>query len=111
MRSTGPDLATRQLVVDRDHRRCLRCSAPGEQVHHRKPRGMGGSSLPGINSPENLILLCQRCHAFIESSRAEAYRDGWLVHRGDDPAEVPIRRHGGLVLLFPDGGMEVAPWT
>ena len=29
---TGPDLATRQLVIDRAGRKCERCGQPGEQM-------------------------------------------------------------------------------
>ena len=97
---TGPDLATRQLVVDRDMRRCVRCGEPGQQIHHRKPRGMGGTSDPAINSPANLVLLCLACHAYIESHRADAYESGWLVRRWQDPAEVTAWDLAGIEIEF-----------
>lgn len=112
---TGPNLATRQLVIERDHGRCLRCGGPMESIHHRKPRGMGGTRDASINSPVNLVSLCGHgtagCHGWIESHRDAAYRDGWLVRRNEDPAEVLIRTRELMVLLFEDGGMAVSPWT
>lgn len=91
MRATGPDLRTRQGVIDRDQRRCRRCSAPMAQIHHRRPRGMGGSRHdPAINAPSNLVCLCVECHGWIESHRAESYDAGWLVHRRHNPASIPL---------------------
>lgn len=52
------------------------CSG-GIQVHHRTPRGSGGSreSLP-------LATLCLGHHAWVESYREEARDIGLLVRRG-----------------------------
>lgn len=110
-RNTGPNGATRMTVHIRDEDRCMRCGGfvwelAGHSVHHRLPRGQGGS-----NRLSNLILLCGSattgCHGYIESHRGEAYdpHQGWLVRRDVDPATVPIlcaRR--GLILLDNDGG-------
>ena len=110
---TGPDLATRQLVIDRDGRRCVRCHKPGQHIHHRKPRGMGGTSDPAINSPANLIYLCMVCHEYIEKHREEGYADGWLVRRNTDPATVAVLALSGLELTYRhDGSVErhPVPW-
>lgn len=97
-RSTGPEERIRQLVLARDELRCQRCSASvkwgGCQVHHRLPRGLGGSSDPAINEPCNLLTLCSGCHGRVESYRTEAYAHGWLVERGRNPADVPVLRFG-----------------
>jgi 5-methylcytosine-specific restriction protein A len=100
----GPTVAVRQAVLTRAGLRCERCGTSVEQgprqVHHRKPRGMGGSTEAGINSPANLLLLCPSCHVAVESSRKASFEQGWLVHRDHDPARVPVwiaRR--GFVLL------------
>lgn len=107
-RDTGPDRATVTLVVNRYAGCCLRCGKHGSQVHHRKPRGAGGTRDPKINSPENLVWLCLSCHEHIERHRKDAYRDGFLVARNADPAEryliTPDHR---MIVLLPDGGMEV----
>lgn len=92
---TGPTPATRRLVFARSEGMCEICCHQGEQIHHRKPRGLGGSSDPAINLPSNLALLCHRCHGTVESRRELAYRHGWLVHREHNPAEAPF-----LLLAF-----------
>jgi 5-methylcytosine-specific restriction protein A len=51
---------------------------------------MGGSRGAVTNSAANLVLLCRGCHAWVESHRADAYEQGWLVHRWQDPGPVPV---------------------
>jgi len=97
---------TRQLIVDRDNGWCRRCGRTGEQIHHRKPRGMGGTRDSDINSPANLVLLCSGCHSWIELNREWAYKLGWLVHRTADPADIPVQTGHWSVRLLPDGGIE-----
>lgn len=58
---SGPTKATRALVWERDAGRCARCGLPITRewsLHHRVPRGAGGSRRPELNSPANLVLLC-----------------------------------------------------
>lgn len=88
----------RRLVLDRDRGRCRRCGGRGGSVHHRIPRGMGGTRWEGIHSPALLVLLCgdgtSGCHGWVESNRAAALRLGWLLSRhlfDLDPADVPLR--------------------
>lgn len=110
-RDTGPDRTTRDKVLERDSG-CLICGAGpyGLQVHHRKPRRMGGRKVPGINSPANLISLCPTDHAWVESSRAEALEMGLLVSEHDDPAQVPVtHRDYGSVFLTDDGDYRLSP--
>ena len=71
---------------------------------------MGGSRDPLTNGMGNLICLCRVCHDWIERHRADAYRDGWLVHRWEDPGSVPILLPDGWeLLLTDDGGAERTP--
>lgn len=111
MKNTGPDAATRELVQARNGGWCLRCQViPGAQVHHRKPRGMGGSKDPNINAATNLVWICASCHDDIESHRTDSYRSGWLVARNGNPAEqylIDVNRV--MLMLLPDGGMEANP--
>lgn len=107
-RNTGPTGEVRQMVHARDNDVCLRCGSPHAlQVHHRMPRAAGGSRMWWINQPSNLVVLCLACHADIESHRAQAYEDGWLVKRGVDlPSEVPIRTwRGDFLFLIDEGGL------
>lgn len=100
----------RRIIIERAGRCCERCGryAEGGSIHHRTPRGMGGSRDPLISTVPNGVLLCgsgtSGCHGWVETHRAEARADGWLVPRGVDPATVPVRHvHFGLVYLDPDG--------
>lgn len=115
MASSGVSKATLEKVWAREASACLICHAPlvrgggGYSVHHRRPRGMGGSRDPVAASPANLVLLCGTgttgCHGRVERSR-DWYRDvGLLVPQGTDPATVPIRLPGrGELWLEFDGG-------
>jgi hypothetical protein len=90
----------------RDEHKCVYDGAPIElhyEIHHRRPRGMGGSRDPKTNSPANLILLCPDHHAWVESNRTEALEMGFLVPQGHDPVMWAID-HGlhGLCYLQDD---------
>ena len=115
MRNTGPDFDTVMAVLHRDGYRCVRCGTPIEgdrgvhwSLHHRAPRGMGGTRRPEVNSPSNLIPLCGSgvtgCHGFVESHRAEALDAGWLVSRHTDPAKkaLLVNHSSRWVYLAPD---------
>lgn len=114
---TGPTKAVKELVAERDGWKCLRCGMsidpwPGYSYQHRVSRGMGGTSDPAVNEPQNLCLLCGSattgCHGFVESHPDDARRDGYRVDRGRDPANVPVLRHDGAwVFLNRDGSVTV----
>ncbi|MFJ5532450.1 HNH endonuclease [Streptomyces sp. NPDC093261] len=95
---SGPTAKVRELVWQRAEGRCERCFLPitggDHSIHHRRPRGMGGSSDPATNSPANLLLLCGSgvtgCHGWVETHRELAYQTGLLVHRWQDPRDVPL---------------------
>lgn len=108
-------LDVRAAVVAREAGCCAACgrSCVGRKssVHHRRTKGMGGSSLPDTNQPVNLLLLCgdgvSGCHGFVTKRRHPAEEMGWRVAQGSDPAEVPVwTARSGWVLLTPDGGYE-----
>ncbi|MGN6162551.1 MAG: HNH endonuclease [Marmoricola sp.] len=112
-RPTGPSVGVREEVWERAGGYCERCGkaigTSAMSVHHRRPRRMGGTTDPAVNTPANLAILCGSgttgCHGEIESHRTEAYADGWLLHAGQDPADVPVRLRGGpMIFLTPDGG-------
>ena len=101
---------TREVIYQRAGRCCERCpkSAEGGSIHHRRPRGMGGTKDPAAGGGPNGVLLCGSgttgCHGEVESNRVQAIADGWLVPQGVDPATVPIRhRTLGRVWLDDDG--------
>lgn len=76
--------------------------------HHRLPRGTGGSALPGQHSLDRLLIICgdgvTGCHGHIESARTWAFDRGFLVHRGMDPAAVPVVLASGRRVLLDAGG-------
>jgi 5-methylcytosine-specific restriction endonuclease McrA len=121
---TGPTPAVRRLVKARDGWSCARCGTllpEGSnlgQIHHRRSRGQGGSSLWFINLPANLVFLCgtpeDKCHGHVtlNRNRAEALAEGWVLRLNGsvDPGAVPDRHilHG-WVLLDTAGGWSPAP--
>lgn len=104
-RHTGPSRTTRETIHDRacgttDMPACERCgNRPYDQIHHRRPRGAGGSNREGTNHPSNLLALCAECHRRVEADRVEAMHSGWLVAQGADPAETPVLYRGRWVVL------------
>jgi 5-methylcytosine-specific restriction protein A len=99
-----PD-AVRRIVEERSGGLCEGCwFHPAEQIHHRRPRGMGGSKAPDTNTASNGLALCFPCHAWTESKRESAEQFGWLVPQGKSPAEVPVLRHGCDWVLLDDHG-------
>jgi 5-methylcytosine-specific restriction endonuclease McrA len=78
----------RATVLSRDKGRCARCNVwaanTPSDVHHRKPRGMGGTRDVRSKDHRNLVLLCRSCHGDVESHRALAYDTGWLIRSYND---------------------------
>lgn len=55
---------TREYIYKRDMGLCVRCSAPGEIVHHKEHLTPHNINNPAITlSEDNLELLCRVCHA------------------------------------------------
>lgn len=111
-RKTGPSKAQAELVVARSGGVCEAwffdgCNGRAEQLHHRRPRGMGGSKRSDANSPAVLVHICWPCHVEIESHRAYARDRGLLISAlsGVSPSCVPVWRRGVLVLLDDWGGV------
>lgn len=102
---SGVSPAVRDIVIVRARGYCERCGYgnTATQIHHRRPRAMGGSKRHDTNTASNLGLLCVACHRTVEADRAQAYEDGWLVHQGHSPSAVPVCRRGVFVWLNDDG--------
>lgn len=104
----------RKIVYARDGYRCVMCGRSvvdyPSSVHHRRPRGAGGSAL--LERPSNLVRLCgdgvRGCHGWLESHRETANLTGWLLPKLNleiDPTEVPLLTYNGWVLLSDDGSV------
>ena len=97
-KQTGANNAVRLRIIERAFFECENCGTNnfdfGISIHHRKPRGMGGTKKTEINDPSNLLLLCGSgttgCHGWIESHRTESYEKGLLVKQNDNPEDVPV---------------------
>ena len=106
---TGFSRSVRDTVLKRADGRCERCGmfTDGLQLHHRRARGMGSTRRPESNWPSNAAAICPPCHQHIESRRADAMFQGWLVRQEQSPAEIPVFRFGQWVLLTDDGSVVV----
>jgi len=95
----------RLAVYRRSRAVCEVCgNRPGQSWHHRKNRSQGGRW-----TPANGLHVCgdgtTGCHGWIGANPAESYKNGWLVRSTFDPAAIPVRYRGRLVLLDDDGGV------
>ena len=106
-RTTGFPLSVRCTVIDRAKGICEVCGADGPwlQVHHRRPRAMGGSRRDDTNTAANAILCCEPCHSNIESHRWLAQERGLLLKQHQSPSEVPVSFHGVFYYLRDDGSV------
>ena len=106
-RSTGFPLSVRVTIIDRAQGYCEVCAGvkPGMQVHHRRPRAMGGSRRDDTNTAANGLYLCPDCHANIESHRWLAQERGLLLKQNQTPSEAPVSLRGRFVRLCDDGSV------
>jgi 5-methylcytosine-specific restriction protein A len=95
----------KKSVVNRDGGKCLKCRKVATDVHHRRPRGMGGTSDDHISyGMANLVSLCRTCHDWVHANPWPSYTLGWLVKTGEDPDDVPIYTDADVIIkLLPDG--------
>lgn len=81
----------RKAALARDEERCRRCLRSATDVHHRKPKGIGGTSdEERAFGLANLVSLCRECHNRVHANPEESYREGWLVHSWQDPGDIPV---------------------
>jgi len=75
-----------------------RCGACGELlgelgvVHHRKAKGMGGTSDPDKDKPPRTIPLHDSGHKWVHANPKLARQYGLIVPQWADPATVPVTR-------------------
>lgn len=104
MTNTGPRPLTVRALLTRALDCCEACGKGVSytdrglywSVQHRRARGMGGTTWPGINLASNLMVLCGSattpgsCHAFAESRVDAAELAGYFVRWPTDPATVRV---------------------
>lgn len=105
--STGFPNHVRQLIRQRSNDMCERCGQKyGTEVHHRRPRGMGGTKQADTNVASNALHLCGLCHKIVEQSRDQAINNGWLVKQNHNPIDIPVLYRGAWMYLDDDGNMQ-----
>lgn len=85
-------------------------------MHHRRPRGMGGTTRVDVHGLAVLVLIhgdgTTGCHWWVEDHRDEARARGFLVSQHGDlnPAEVPlVLSSGRRVMLDPVSPLYLPP--
>lgn len=67
---TGIAAKTRRTVLDRDGRCCILCGSPFQlEIAHYISRAQ-----LGIGVPQNLVLLCKKCHMAYDGTEREIYK-------------------------------------
>jgi len=81
-----PPSTRRQVLAKYRHK----CQGPGcghtryLQIHHKTPRSLGGS-----NDPQNLIVLCQACHALHHRQDGFCVKSPIAVYKWNSGASLP----------------------
>jgi 5-methylcytosine-specific restriction enzyme A len=106
---TGFPPAVRAIIHERSGGMCERCGeARGTEIHHRRPRGMGGSTKESTNTASNGVLLCSPCHAWVESHRTDALLEGFLVLQIASPRKSAVKIRGVYMHLDDNGNLTQA---
>ncbi len=107
--------AAKRLVMERDSYTCLATGGRAVDVHHRIPRGMGGTADPRIAfGLANLVSLTRAAHDLAhKTDDPEMAVKGFRLERWQDPALEPVTLFsepgsGAQVWLTADGGYETA---
>ena len=99
---------TGQLIKARAELGCEvmadKCVFTAATVHHRRPRGAGGSHRADTNSAANGLAICPPCHERVERRRSWAYEHGYLLHQTEDPLLVAVWWRGWQWVTLDDAG-------
>ena len=111
---TGFSNHVRQFIFARSEGFCevmaSGCELAATEIHHRRPRAMGGTNRPETNYASNGLAICRRCHLKCESSRNWARDNGFILLQSDDPAKTPVwwrsnwKGNRKAMVLLDDGG-------
>jgi 5-methylcytosine-specific restriction enzyme A len=118
-RPTGFSPEVVELVTMRSGYNCevmaTGCTLMAEELHHRRPRGMGGSRRVDTNTAANALAICRRCHNRVESMRNWARDNGFVIPQHADPAVEPVWwrcnvgvRQAKIWVLLSDNGHRIA---
>lgn len=100
MGNTGFSAKVRDLIRERANHLCEYCGVErGAEIHHRRPRGMGGTNQASTNEASNGLLLCSGCHLWAESHRTDALLMGVLLLQIQHPAKAAVKYRGAYLFL------------
>ena len=102
--------SARRITLIRDGYKCLLCFEEATDVHHRRAKGMGGTSDPDVKyGLANLISLCRFHHSWVHGHVKESRQTGLIVPSWENPEDVPLTIKPGLfcAVLTKDGDMKV----
>lgn len=96
--------SVRALVKERERGRCLRCSAPGAELCHRRSRSVKDEH---THCACNLWYGCHFCHQqWQHVYPGAALVAGFAVSRYDTPGSVAVDAFYARVKLWCDGDIE-----
>ena len=97
--------AARAAILTATLDRCAGCGSTWNiEIHHKRPRGMGGTSNALIGEPWNGAALCALCHSWTESHREVARLLGWLTPTPSPDVPFWTRPWGWAVWVLLDDG-------
>jgi 5-methylcytosine-specific restriction enzyme A len=100
MGNTGFPQRVRDLIRERAQGVCEYCGVErGTEIHHRRPRGMGGTAQESSNTASNGLLLCGGCHRWAESHRTDALLMGVLLLQIQNPLKSAVKYRGAYRFL------------
>lgn len=89
----------RLIVLERDAGTCVCCHHRTTTVHHRYRRGMGGTTDHRVNTPPNMVAVCDPDHLRAESLRLDSRdRTGLCIPNVDLAPTTPILTFSGWQL-------------
>lgn len=91
----------KRVVRGRDKDTCVKCRhrKPSLDVHHRKPKQMGGADALTTYGLANLISLCRNCHSWVHQHPAEAMELGLMLSQSADPEKEYVFVGGQRLVL------------
>lgn len=98
----------KRVVRSRDNSRCQKCqkNLKTPDVHHRKPKQMGGSDSGTTYGLANLVSLCRNCHSWAHENPIAAMDLGLLLSQSVEPEEEPVLVRGRERWFTYLGGVE-----
>jgi hypothetical protein len=85
----------RRMVTERDMGLCVHCGTPAVHIHHRRLKGMGGTSAEHAHCPCDLVSVCLEHHDRAHRDRFFGLAEGLIVPASTPlPGLLPVMIHG-----------------